>query len=286
LESTPFVISALSHSAQLFRQTLMNGIGGSGVVGPEDLKVVQEAVANLSVNVEPGYVVIPGTQGSTAGQRANSGSQHTTYATLPASFTAQGVYDAVNPARANQTLEAANATNPRIDLICAIVQDTQYSGSFNQALLVVVAGTPAGSPAPPTPPENSVVLAQVKVAAKATKIEAANITDERPIASAGLSAVTTASVGPVGARTEFSSGAPHVASVTRPTLVVIQGSKLEGEGSIKMEVKVGGNTAGFANCPATTEAINVITTVLVPAGVAWEVPAGQVAKLHATYCPM
>jgi hypothetical protein len=185
LETTPYVVSALEHSAQLFRQNLMNTISGTGVVGPTDLEVTEHSPANLSVNVAPGYVIVPGTQGSTTGQRANAGSQHSTYSSLPADFTSQGVYDCVAPSITNMTLSEANPTNPRIDLICASVQDAQYSGSFNQALLQVVTGTPAGSPSPPAPPENTVVLAQVAVAAKATKIEAANITSERPVSSSG-----------------------------------------------------------------------------------------------------
>lgn len=182
LTATPYVISALQHSAQLFRQTLQDLIGGTGVVGFGDLEVAPHVAANLSVNVEPGNVFIPGTQGSTAGQRSNAGSQHGTYASIPLAFTSQGVYAAVAPSVTNVALTEANAANPRIDLICAVVQDAQYSGSFNQVLVVAVTGTPAGSPVAPTPPENSVVLAQVAVAAKATKIEAAQITNERPVA--------------------------------------------------------------------------------------------------------
>jgi hypothetical protein len=180
METVPYVISADLHSAQLFRQALMNLLSGTGVVGAEDLKVVQETVPNLSVNIEPGYVIIPGTQGSTAGQRVNAGSQNSSYSSIPTDFTTQGVYHAVNPAKVNLTLSEANATNPRIDLIVASVQDAFYSGSFNQALLQVVTGTPAASPSPPTPPENSVVLAQVEVKAKAKEVKTANITSERP----------------------------------------------------------------------------------------------------------
>jgi hypothetical protein len=185
METVPYVISADLHSAQLFRQTLQNLLSGSGVVGSPDLEVTQETVANMSINIGAGYVFIPGTQGSTTGQRVNAGSQHATYSSLLADFTSQGVYAAVNPAKANLTLEAANATNPRIDLIVASVQDSWYSGSFNQALLQVVTGTPAGSPSPPTPPENTVVLAQVEVKAKATEIKTASITNERPVITAG-----------------------------------------------------------------------------------------------------
>lgn len=186
LTATPYVVSALEHSAQLFRQAFNCLISGSGVVGSTDLEVKEHSAANLSVNVEPGYVFIPGTQGSTTGQRVNTSNQHGTYSALQERFTSQGVYLAVNAAVTNLAIAEGNSEHERIDLICAVVQDAQYGGSFNQALLTVVTGTPSGSPVAPTPPENSVVLAQIKVASKAKEIKKASITNERPTAgSAG-----------------------------------------------------------------------------------------------------
>jgi hypothetical protein len=186
LETVPYVISADLHSAQLFRQTLQNLWSGTGVVGVGGLEVTPHEPTNLSVNIAAGNVIVPGTQGSTTGQLVNAGSQHSTYSSLPADFTTQGVYNAIAPAVTNLTLTEANAEHARLDLICASVQDAQYSGSFNQALLQVVTGTPSGSPVAPTPPNNTVVLAQVEVKAKATKIEAANITDRRLLAGTSV----------------------------------------------------------------------------------------------------
>lgn len=182
------MISALEHSAQLFRQTLMSLLSGTGVAGAVDLEVhPTEGTPTMAVLVWSGFVFVPGTQGSVphAGTRANAGSQNATYSSIPSNFTTQGVYLAWCEENTVVAISEANATNPRIDLICASVQDTQYSGSFNQALLQVVTGTPAASPKPPTPPENTVVLAQVEVKAKVTKIEAANITSKRPGATTG-----------------------------------------------------------------------------------------------------
>jgi hypothetical protein len=67
------------------------------------------------------------------------------------------------------TLSAAHATNPRIDLVCALENGT----------VAVTAGTPAGSPAVPSQPANSIALAQVAVAALDTTITNSNITDLR-----------------------------------------------------------------------------------------------------------
>ena len=181
LETPGYVISADSHSAALFRQTHQSLFGASGVVGAADLAVSQNASPNMSVEVAPGIVQMAGTQGSATGMLPNLGSQHSSYSTIPAKFTSQGLYVAYNDGETNEVIATADATNPRIDLICSSVQDAQYSGSENRAILQVLTGTPAAIPSPPTPPENTVVLAEVEVKAKVTKIETANITDKRTI---------------------------------------------------------------------------------------------------------
>jgi hypothetical protein len=185
LESPAYVISADQHSASLFRQTLQALIEGTGVVGPGDLATTQNGTPNMSVNVAAGVLILPGSQGGTTGMPVNQGSQNATYSSLLASLTNQGVYAAYNDAVANQSIAASNPTNPRIDLITACVQDAQYSGSFNQVIFSVVTGTAAVSPVAPTPPLNSVVISQIAVAANATTIVNANITDERPLLTLG-----------------------------------------------------------------------------------------------------
>lgn len=263
LTATPYVVSALQHSAQLFRQAMQNLIGGSGIVGSADLEVTKHEPANLSVEVAPGNILIPGTQGSTTGQRSNSSSQHSTYSSIPAAFTSQGVYAATAPSITNLTLAAADPTNARIDLIVATVQDAQYSGSFNQVVLTVVTGTPAGSPAAPTPPENSVVLAQVAVAAKATKIEAGQITNERPRAiSLGgfVPSPYTVSTKVATATKAYESGE---FSATELVAVVV---KVVGVGTENFPlVEVGGvNISGSLSMPVAGD--EATFTVLVPAG--------------------
>jgi hypothetical protein len=97
-----------------------------------------------------------------------------------------GVYGVYNDATVIQSISAADATNPRIDLIVATVNDAQYSGSLNNVVFTTVAGTPAASPAVPSTPNNSIVLAQIAVAANATSISNANITDRRVPVQNGL----------------------------------------------------------------------------------------------------
>jgi hypothetical protein len=127
------------------------------------LAVTQNGSPNMSVNVANGVVAIPGTEGTT-----------------------QGEYICVASTVTNLSITAAHATLPRIDIIVASVQDQQYSGASNQWLLQVVTGTAAGSPTAPAAPVNSVILANIAVAAAVTSILTANITDVRPYSAYGV----------------------------------------------------------------------------------------------------
>lgn len=178
LESPAWVISASSHSAALFRQATQSIISGTGVVGLNDLLTTQNGTPNMSVNVAPGFIWCPGTLGATSGIQANGNAQ-TSYG-LPSGLTSQGCYGAYNDATVNLPISAADPSNPRIDIVCASIQDAQYAGSNNQPLLSIVTGTAAPSPSAPSAPASSVVLAQVAVGAGVTSITSGNITDERP----------------------------------------------------------------------------------------------------------
>ncbi|MGE0138664.1 MAG: hypothetical protein AB7R77_12655 [Ilumatobacteraceae bacterium] len=150
------------------------GWGGHGIVGPSDFAVTQNGTPNMSVNVLAGACFVRGTQ-----------SNH------------QGVYHGYNDASVNVTISPADGTNPRRDLIVVQIRDAEYSGASNDARIVAVTGTPAASPADPTIPANSLVLARVAVAAEATSITNANITDLRVRAAAlGGTIVCTSSTRP------------------------------------------------------------------------------------------
>lgn len=165
-QSPPFVIQASSHSAALFRQlvaaifqltqpgTLTNAAGG--VVNAGDLAVTQNGTPNMSVNSAGGFVMIPQTLAANGGLYA-------------------GLQDAV----ANLAVAASNPTNPRIDILVATANDAAYSGATNNWVLQVITGTPAGSPAQPATPASSILICAIAVAANATTIVNANITDHR-----------------------------------------------------------------------------------------------------------
>lgn len=193
LVTPPFVQQGGSHPAATFRQALAGllgapfgsfaggvapttGAGAHGVAGV-GLAVTQNGTPNMSVNVAGGHAVVRGTEAA-----------------------AQGCYAVYNDATTNLVIAAADPTNPRRDLIVVRVRDAFYSGAATDAALVVVTGTPAASPADPTPPANSLVLARVTVAAAATSIVNANITDLRTYAASAGAVVRCLSTGrPTGA---------------------------------------------------------------------------------------
>lgn len=90
----------------------------------------------------------------------------------------QGAYLVSSDSQVALALAAADATNPRNDLVVAKVQDAAYSGATNSWSLAVVTGTPAATPADPATPANAIVLARVRVNAGATS--PSTITDLRP----------------------------------------------------------------------------------------------------------
>lgn len=159
-------IQASSHPAEDTRRGLGALLDQAGVIGVNDLAVVQHGTPNMSVDVPDGRVAIKGSEA-----------------------TYQGVYLCENRGVTNLAISASDPTNPRIDLIVAKVQDAAYSGVTNAWSLAVVTGTPAGSPVAPAAPNNSIILAQVAVAALAASIVTANITDKRTFAG-GLHGVT------------------------------------------------------------------------------------------------
>lgn len=161
-QSPPFALQNASHSAALFRQAAFSAWrNASGIVGPTDFAVTAQGTPNMSVIVAAGRAWMKGTQVASV-----SGGNWST----------QAAYFGINDAPVTLTIAAADPTNPRIDVICAYVQDAFYSGSTNTLTLGVVTGTPAPSPAAPAAPNNALVLATVAVAANATSITSGNIT--------------------------------------------------------------------------------------------------------------
>ncbi len=159
LRTPPSWLQNGSHTAENDRLTVQGIFRTSGILAPADLAVTQSGTPAMSVSVASGWAAILGTF------QAN-----------------MGAYQVYNDAATTLTVTTADPTNPRIDLVVVAVQDAFYSGATNTVVFTVVAGTPAGSPVAPSAPANSIVLAQIAVAALATTIVNANITDKRVLA--------------------------------------------------------------------------------------------------------
>jgi len=88
-----------------------------------------------------------------------------------------GIYPVCLDAATTLTVSTADPSNPRIDNVCLTLVD---NGDATSTFVVQIqAGTPAASPAAPTLPGNSLLLATIQVNAGASSITAGNITDQR-----------------------------------------------------------------------------------------------------------
>jgi hypothetical protein len=156
LRTPPSWLQNGSHPAENDRLTTQALWAQTGVRRTGDLAVSQSGTPAMSVSIAAGWAGIVGTTQSN-----------------------MGVYTAYNDAAVTATITAADVTNPRIDRVCLTINDSAYTGSTNNVSVNVVTGTPAGSPSAPATPANSISLATVAVAANATTIVNANITDTR-----------------------------------------------------------------------------------------------------------
>lgn len=108
---------------------------------------------------------------------------------------ASGGYQSTLPSSATLTVQTADPSNPRIDIVCAGVTDT--GGSTSSGWVQIITGTAAASPAAPAAPANSIILARISVAKGATSITAAAISDVRPytVTAGGVLPAARGSVG-------------------------------------------------------------------------------------------
>jgi hypothetical protein len=93
-----------------------------------------------------------------------------------------GKYWFESDAQATVTLDAADGSLPRIDLIVAKVQDTDAGDGSLTPQLTKVTGTPNASPTAPATPARCLALAQISVPAADTTISSGQITDVRTFA--------------------------------------------------------------------------------------------------------
>lgn len=148
-------------TAYFFDEGIVNGSGGvgstigvlGGVVGGAGLSVY--AGTGMAVQVQPGSFVVPNSGTPTAGG-----------------------YCATLTSTATLTVQTADPSNPRIDLVVANVVDNGNNTSAGQ--VQIITGTAAPSPSVPAAPANSITLAQITVSAGATSITSGMLADQRP----------------------------------------------------------------------------------------------------------
>jgi hypothetical protein len=163
LRTPPSWLQNGSHPAENDRLSTQALWATTGIIKSNSLAVTQNSPAGLSIIVASGWAAIVGTT------QAN-----------------MGTYVTYNDAPVVLSITTADPTNPRVDLVCATVNDAYYTGALNNVVLQVVAGTPAGSPVAPALPANSITLATVAVGAGATAITNANITDTRVLVTTNI----------------------------------------------------------------------------------------------------
>ena len=167
LRTPPSWLQQGSHTAENDRLSQQALLSNTGVVGSASLLVTQNSTPAMNVNIADGW------------------------ASIVSSTNDAGVYTIYNDATQNVAISAADATNPRKDIVVATVNDAYYSGSTNNVVFQVIAGTPAVSPTQPATPSNSILLAVIAVAANATSIVTANITDSRTFSTSLVSTAYT-----------------------------------------------------------------------------------------------
>jgi hypothetical protein len=163
LRTPPSWLQNGSHPAENDRLTTQAIWATTGIIKSTSLAVTQNSPVGMSVIIASGWCAIVGTT------QAN-----------------MGTYVAYNDAATVVAITTANPTNPRIDLICATINDAYYTGSTNNVVFQVIAGTPAGTPVAPSLPANSIALATVDVAAGALSIVTGNITDLRTLVTTNI----------------------------------------------------------------------------------------------------
>ncbi|MGW3195211.1 hypothetical protein ACWDBD_11620 [Streptomyces sp. NPDC001118] len=131
-----------------------NAIGVlGGVIGGAGLIVA--AGTGMTVTVQPGSYVVPNSTTPTAGG-----------------------YVSTLPSLATLTVQTADPSNPRIDIVVAFVSDVGSSASFGA--VEIITGTAAPTPVAPSAPPNSITLGTLTIPAGTTVITSGMIADQRP----------------------------------------------------------------------------------------------------------
>ena len=160
---TPIWVQGGTYSARLDR-SLLDVIFTEGVINPggSALAVTQRSTgANDSVDVVAGAAIISGDDEAD-----------------------QGKYYVRNTGVVNVAFTPAPGSDQRIDLLVLQVNDPTAGGAAgDDAVFLVIEGTPAGTAVAPAVPDTAIPLAEVLRLSSDTSIVNAAITDRRPTSS-------------------------------------------------------------------------------------------------------
>jgi hypothetical protein len=236
LRTPPSWLQNGSHPAENDRLTTQALWATTGIIKSTSLAVTQNSPVGMSVIIASGWCAIVGTT------QAN-----------------MGTYVGYNDAATVVAITTANPTNPRIDLICATVNDAYYTGSTNNVVFQVIAGTPAGSPVAPALPANSISLATVDVAAGALSIVTGNITDTRVLVTTNIP--ETGDITAVTAGTGLSGGGTS-GSVTLAINTAVTADLTTAQTLTNKTLTTPTLTSPLINLGVTTDTSTGYTTVL------------------------
>jgi hypothetical protein len=248
LRTPPSWLQYGSHTAENDRLTAQALYSSTGVIGG-GMAVTAQGSPNMTVNAGSGWC------------------------SIVSSYSNAGVYVGYNDAAVTLTIATQDATNNRIDLIVATVNDQAYSGVTNNITFQVITGTPAVSPTVPSTPSNSIALAQVLVLSTVNsggQITSGNITDVRVPAISNIVQNPVQSIRLTTPGSAISTGVPFGATV-RPQIVAGRNYLLDitlpftkttaGTVTWQLVTTLGSNTnitASFSD--SLNQSVSVITT--------------------------
>lgn len=169
VEVSPFGIAATTDVAEVVRRAInvmmaRNAAGAVGTVagGVGSLSdfALSAPGSGLSVNVAAGECVVPGSAA---------------FASTPSGYYLR------NTASLNLPISTANPSNPRIDMVCATINDATYHGSTNNGVIQVVTGTASSGAnlsnltGAPALPDASALIGYVLVPAAASNITSGDL---------------------------------------------------------------------------------------------------------------
>ena len=176
LTATALFLDGVTDSAQALREMLASALlsgapasGSTGIAARQGIRpgigspLLVSASSGMTVAVNAGVAFVQGTASTTA-----------------------GMYTVVRDTSGTITLATSDPTNPRIDNVIARVVDN--GDNTSTATIEPTTGTPAPSPVAPALPANSLLLAQIAVAASTSSIVGGNITDKR-VATAAMGGI-------------------------------------------------------------------------------------------------